>query len=147
MAELRITVHFRDTVGGDERNRLLRELGEALAGGSAAGGETRPAGGETGAGGESDGPQRVRAMPEPDEQGELHPMFLLRVDDAAMVNAVMRSLGGWAMQHPTVPLVLKATGRGGRVAFELKRFSTVAFAHASARLADAIGGSPAGEQA
>lgn len=92
-------------------------------------------------------PQRPRALREPTEDGdELHPMFLLNVTDAEAAAAAMRGLGGWYMRHPDVNVTVKTTGAGGRVALELRRFSTVAFAEAASKVTDAVVPSADGDE-
>lgn len=122
MAELRITLRLDDAaVPADRQESVLDRLAEALERHAALGDRPAP-------------------IPDIDDDGNLHPMFLLRVADAEALAGALRALGAWYMQHPDVPVVCKATGRGGRVALQLTRFSTVAFAEAATRLRGAVAG-------
>lgn len=121
MAELRITLRLDDAVPAERHDTLLDGLAEALQRHAAL--DDRPA-----------------PIPDIDDDGNLHPMFLLRVADPEALAGALRALGAWYMQHPDVPVVCKATGRGGRVALQLTRFSTVAFADAATRLRGVVAG-------
>lgn len=128
MAELRMTLKLPDDLGGRSRKEVLADLAVALQ--QATGAEDRP-----------------RVLREPTEDGdELHPMFLLNVRDPQTAAAALRGLGGWYMRHPDVNVVLRTTGAGGRVALELRRFSTVAFAEAASKVTDAVQASPGGSR-
>lgn len=123
MAELRITVKPPDEVGDERRDEMLGVLAERLREG--AGLDTPP-----------------QLMPDIGDNGIINPMYLLTVRDPQICTAVLRSLGAWHMAHPGTKLVLKVTGRGGRVALEVSRFSTVAFAEAAAKIRNAVAGNP-----
>lgn len=126
MAELRMTIKLPDDLGGRSRKDILDGLAGSLQ--EATGMEERP-----------------RVLREPTEDGdELHPMFLLNVRDPESAAAAMRGLGGWYMRHSDLNVVLRTTGVGGRVALELRRFSTVAFAEAARKITDAVAGSDGG---
>lgn len=120
MAELRLTLKLPDDLGDRSRKEILRRLAEALQEATEA-------------------PERPRVLREPTEDSdELHPMFLLNVRGAEKAAAAMRGLGAWYMRHPDLNVVVKTTGAGGRVALELRRFSTVAFAEAATKVTDAV---------
>ncbi len=120
MAELRMTLKLPEDLGDRSRKEVLTDLAEALQ--QATGAEERP-----------------KLLREPTEDGdELHPMFLLNVRDPQAAAAALRGLGSWYMRHPQVNVVLRTTGAGGRVALELKRFSTVAFAELVSKVTDAV---------
>lgn len=119
MPELRIVVEVPDDLGRERRDEVLGLLASALQ--DAADLEERPS-----------------PLPDIDDDGNINPMFLLSVREAERCEAALRSVGAWYMKHPDIPLVLRATGRGGRVALQLKRFSTIAFAEAVSKIHDNI---------
>lgn len=122
-----MTVRLPDDLGGRSRKEILGGLAGALQ--EATGMAERP-----------------QVLREPTEDGdELHPMFLLNVQDAESAAAAMRGLGGWYMRNSDLNVVIRTTGVGGRVALELRRFSTVAFAEAARKVTDAVAGSGSAE--
>lgn len=123
MAELRITVKPPDDVDGARRNEMLDALARRLQEGL-----------------QLDQPPAV--MPDIGDDGLISPMFLLTVRDAETTAATLRSVGTWYMAHPGTKVVIKVTGRGGRVALEITRFSTVAFAEAATKIHNAVVGGP-----
>lgn len=76
----------------------------------------------------------LRALPHPDDDGHLVPAVRITARTGDELRSALAAVARWGMQHPDVPVRLHATGPGGRLSLELRRFSAVAFADASRRI-------------
>lgn len=73
--------------------------------------------------------------PDPSKMEDVaYRVFQLEFPDETGCVQVLRAVGSWYMRNPMVMVSFKADGPGGGVNLRLTSFSTVAFAHAFARI-------------